>query len=191
MELQEAIKGRRSIRKFTNEPVDKEVLREILETAVWAPSAQNFQPWYLLALTDPQDLRDLFDILGTSAFSHRKKLEERFKNNPEVVEETMEFAREMGGATAIVLCFLRKDTFTGTDLLDCKESVAAAANDICLLAYEKGLATCWVNEVCREGEKLRERFAPDKGDLVCGIVMGHPAMEAREIKRKPGTIEIR
>ena len=191
MELVDAIKGRRSIRKYTNEPVDKAVIEEILEEAVWAPSGQNLQPWFFLALTDPKDLRDLFDIMGTSAFSHRKKLEERFKNNPEIVEETMEFSREMGGATCMILAFLLKPTYSEEDLSSCVESVAAAMNNICLLAYDKGLGTCWIEEVVREREALEQRFAPDKGHLLGAVVMGHPAMEARPIKRKPGRYEIR
>ena len=57
MELVEAIKERRSIRRYKSDPVPHEVIQEILENAVWAPSAQNLQPWYFLALTDPSDLR--------------------------------------------------------------------------------------------------------------------------------------
>ena len=59
MELTEAIKERRSIRRYKSDPVPHEVIQEILENAVWAPSAQNLQPWYFLALTDPSDLREL------------------------------------------------------------------------------------------------------------------------------------
>ena len=42
MELMDAIKGRRSIRKFTGEPVAREaVIEHLLEAATWAPSGQN------------------------------------------------------------------------------------------------------------------------------------------------------
>ena len=91
MELMEAIKGRRSVRKFKPDPIPKEDLEEIIQAGLCAPSAQNLQPWYFVALTKKEDLSYLFSELGTTAFSHRKELEARFKNNPEVVEETMEF----------------------------------------------------------------------------------------------------
>lgn len=191
MELVDAIKGRRSIRKYTGEPVAREVIEEILEEAVWAPSGQNLQPWYFLALTQKEELHELFDILGTSAFSHRKKLEKRFANNPEVVEETMEFSREMGGAPCIILAFLLKPTYSDDDLPSCIESVAAAMQDICLLAYDKGLGTCWIEEVVREREKIETRFAPDKGRLLGAVILGHPAQESHPIKRKPGRYDIR
>ena len=56
MELMEAIKTRRSIRKFTDEPVPREKLEKIIEAAMWAPSGQNLQPWYFVALTKDEDL---------------------------------------------------------------------------------------------------------------------------------------
>jgi nitroreductase len=191
MELMEAIHGRRSIRKFTDEPIPREVLEEIMEAASWAPSGQNLQPWYLLALTQDADLAWVFSELGTGAFSHRKHLEARFKNNPEVVEETMEFMRAMGGARTIVLAFLQKPTYSEQDMPSCIESVAAAMQTLCLAAYDKGVASCWVEEFKRIDEQARERFCPDKGALLGGVVLGYPAMEARPIRRKPGRIEIR
>jgi nitroreductase len=191
MELMEAIHGRRSIRKFTDEPIPRGVLEEIMEAASWAPSGQNLQPWYLLALTQDADLAWVFSELGTGAFSHRKHLEARFKNNPEVVEETMEFMRAMGGARTIVLAFLQKPTYSEQDMPSCIESVAAAMQTLCLAAYDKGVASCWVEEFKRIDEQARERFCPDKGALLGGVVLGYPAMEARPIRRKPGRIEIR
>lgn len=156
-----------------------------------APSAQNLQPWYFLALTDPNDLRELFDMMGTSVYSHRKRLEDRFKNNPEVVEETLEFLQEMGGAPCLILAFLLKPTYSEGMIPSCVESVAAAMNNICLLAYEKGLGTCWVEEVVRERERIEARFAPDKGPLLGAVVLGYPDTDPHPIKRKEGRIEIR
>ena len=167
MELTKAIKERRSIRRYKSDPVPHQVIQEILENAVWAPSAQNLQPWYFLALTDPSDLRELFDMMGTSVYSHRKRLEDRFKNNPEVVEETLEFLQEMGGAPCLILAFLLKPT------------------------YSEGMIPSWVEEVVRERERIEARFAPDKGSLLGAVVLGYPDTDPRPIKRKEGRIEIR
>lgn len=191
MELMDAIRGRRSVRKFTSEQIPRETLEELLEAACWAPSGQNYQPWYLLALTQDSDLAWVFSELGTGAFSHRKKLEARFKDHPEIVEETMEFSRAMGGARTIVLAFLQKPTYSEEDLPSCIESVAAAMENLCLAAYDKGIASCWVEELKRIDEAARARFCPDKGQLLGGVVLGYAAMEPRPIRRKPGRSEIR
>ena len=64
MELMEAIKGRRSVRKFKPDPIPKEDLEEIIQAGLCAPSAQNLQPWYFVALTKKEDLSYLFSELG-------------------------------------------------------------------------------------------------------------------------------
>lgn len=51
MEAMECIKTRRSIRKFKPEPVVKEVLAEIIQTAQWSPSYKNTQPWEVIVLS--------------------------------------------------------------------------------------------------------------------------------------------
>lgn len=191
MELMEAIKTRRSIRKFTDEPVPMEKIEKILEAAMWAPSGQNLQPWYFVVLTKEEDLSFLFSELGTTAFSERKKLEARFKNHPEVVEETMEFMKAMGGARTIMLAFLNKPDYSEDMIPSCVESVSAAMQNAVLMAHAEGVASCWVEAVCRAGDALHDKFAPDHGKLIGGIILGYPAMEAREIKRKPGRYEIR
>ncbi|MDD4535743.1 MAG: nitroreductase family protein, partial [Petrimonas sp.] len=45
MKLDEIIQLRRSVRKFKDQSIDKEVIGEIIESARLAPSAVNFQPW--------------------------------------------------------------------------------------------------------------------------------------------------
>lgn len=191
MELMEAIKTRRSIRKFTDEPVPREKLEKIIEAAMWAPSGQNLQPWYFVALTKDEDLAFLISEMGTTAFSERKKLEVRFKNNPEVVEETLEFLSAMGGARTILLAFLNKPTYSEDMIPSCIESVSAAMQNAVLMAHAEGIASCWVEAVCQAGDALHEKFAPEHGKLIGGIILGYPAMEAREIPRKAGRFEIR
>lgn len=52
MEALEAIKTRRSIRKFKPQDIPREIYRELLEAAMLAPSAGNEQPWQFVAIDD-------------------------------------------------------------------------------------------------------------------------------------------
>jgi len=52
MEFGQLITKRRSIRKFKNDVVPKELLENILEACRWAPSAGNLQPWHIIVVTD-------------------------------------------------------------------------------------------------------------------------------------------
>jgi nitroreductase len=59
MDAMEAILSRRSIRSYTNETVSDEVVKELLEAAMSAPSAGNEQPWHFVAITDHKILDEI------------------------------------------------------------------------------------------------------------------------------------
>ena len=48
--LMETVTGRRSIRRYTNDPVPEEFIDRLLDAAIWAPSAHNRQPWRFVVL---------------------------------------------------------------------------------------------------------------------------------------------
>lgn len=54
MEVLEAIKGRRSIRKYTKDSVPEDLVVKILDAGRWAPSAGNSQPWSFIVLKDEE-----------------------------------------------------------------------------------------------------------------------------------------
>ena len=54
LEVFEAIKGRRSIRKYTKEPVPEDLVLKILDAGRWAPSSSNRQPWSFIVLRDKE-----------------------------------------------------------------------------------------------------------------------------------------
>jgi len=51
MDVYEAVKSRRAVRGFTDEPVSRKVLERVLSAAAWAPSGSNLQPWNIYVLT--------------------------------------------------------------------------------------------------------------------------------------------
>jgi nitroreductase len=54
MDAMEALKGRRSIRRYQVREVPRDVIREILDAARLAPSANNVQPWEFIVVTDQE-----------------------------------------------------------------------------------------------------------------------------------------
>lgn len=74
MELKEAIKSRRSIRKFDNKKVDSSIIEEILYHGSLAPSGKNRQPWRFVVIQEDTQLKcQIADIMI-------KKAEEKIKN---------------------------------------------------------------------------------------------------------------
>jgi len=51
MDVYEAVKSRRAVRGFKDEPVSKELLERVLSAAAWSPSGSNIQPWNTYVLT--------------------------------------------------------------------------------------------------------------------------------------------
>jgi len=64
LELFEAIKSRRSIRRYKSDPVDDKAIEAILEAGRWAPSWANTQCWRFMVIRDPQIKAQLTDTLS-------------------------------------------------------------------------------------------------------------------------------
>lgn len=191
MELTEAIRKRRSIRRYREDPVPEELLRELLELACWAPSAENEQPWYFVALTSPEEREKLCRTMEQVAEDMRVHLETILPRHPRIVGETANFLRRLGGAPVCILVFQQRDYGELRDSM--LESTAAAIQTLLLAARERGLGTCWINAATHlgHGPILRELYAPDKGELVSIVTLGTPARAPVAAGRKPDRWVIR
>jgi nitroreductase len=74
MEALQAIKTRRSIRKFLDKPVPGKIINEILEAAMFAPSAGNEQPWQFIVLDDRAMLDAIPKICATASMCRQSPL---------------------------------------------------------------------------------------------------------------------
>lgn len=68
MDVMEAITGRRSVRKYGEEPVTEEELRQVLEAGRWAPSRGNSQPWKFIVMKDDHVRKDVAAAISTGKF---------------------------------------------------------------------------------------------------------------------------
>lgn len=62
MNILEAIQTRRSIRKYTGEPVSDQVVHELLTAAMSAPSAGNQQPWHFIVIRDKNLMKEITKV---------------------------------------------------------------------------------------------------------------------------------
>jgi len=116
MEALEAILSRRSIRSYTAEQVPDQVVEELLEAAMSAPSAHNKQPWHFILIDDRKILDEISRIHPWASMLRKAPL-------------------------AILVCGdLQVDNGLGFWVLDC----AAATQNILLAAHAKGLGAVWV-----------------------------------------------
>ena len=189
MNVNDAIKGRRSIRKYKDMPIDDPVLEKIMQAACWAPSAVNLQPWHYVVVRSTEGKKRVLEKMSTVAERTEPFLKERFEKHPAVIKETLSFIENLGNAPVIVLVFQsKKELPTLHD--SAIQSIAAANENLLLSAYENGVASCWMTAPVEAlmNDEFRTEFAPDKGDLVSVITLGYPADDAvqKPPKRKEG-----
>ncbi|MEN8226015.1 MAG: nitroreductase family protein [Bacteroidota bacterium] len=122
MDAMKVILGRRSIRKYTDKAVSEEVVHDLLNAGMHAPSARNIQPWEFIVVDD----RVLLDKLSV-AHPYGKMLKQ--------------------ASLAILVCGDRKlQEVEGYIIQDC----SAVTQNIMLAAYANGLGSVWLGMYPRE-----------------------------------------
>ncbi len=169
MTANECIRGRRSIRKFTDQPVSHELLARIVETASYAPSWKHTQIARYIAVEGAKK-----DALAkcTSIFPGNGKIME---NAPMVIAVTI--IRGRSG-------YERDGSFStpkGDRWQMCDAGVAGEA--FCLAAYEQGLGTV-IMGLFDEEEATKLLDLPDDRELVALIPIGYPGEAPAAPRRK-------
>ena len=190
MDALEVLMTRRSVRRYKPDPISRENLEEILQAAMMAPSGVNSQPWYFVAVQDPQALEDIKAIMSGVVEKFQPLLEKRFERHPEQVHITTGFMSTLGGAPVCLLVFLLKSEYDGK--MGAYQSAAAAVENALLAAWDKGIASCWMTApiTLGYGPALRARFAPDKGECVAAVTLGYPDQQPKTPPRRDGRYEI-
>lgn len=163
MDVDEALKGRRSIRSYLDKEVSEELIRHVIEAATFAPSAKNGQQWRFTVLTGDakRELTDLF----------RKKLEELSqKIGRQNMGSSFGSCRIMEEAPVVIMVWNAGEMGWETEI----HSVAAAIQNMLLKAYGLGLGTLWIGDIFYSHEALEQHLGkPWK--LTAAVVLGWPA----------------
>lgn len=143
---------RRSIRKYTAQPIEKEKLDYILRCALMSPSGKRLNPWEFYVLTREETLRRLSGCrtYGSGMFDTAM------------------------AAIVVALDASLTDTW--------QSDGAIAAQDILLAAADRGLGACWCQVYQREGaEELVRSLAkiPDNLNVLCVISLGYKDEERK------------
>ncbi len=159
MELMDVIRQRKSVRKYTDKPIEREWIEECVEAARLAPSADNMQPWRFVVLDDPEMRKEYVRHVCRGIYRKSQFIE----NAPAlvVVIAKLNFLVHRMGKLV---------TRTDLHLID----IGIAGEQLVLRAREIGIGTCWINFF---NVKRAERFLglPRNHKVVSMIAMGYPA----------------
>jgi nitroreductase len=159
METLEAILTRRSIRRYTRDPISETALETVLRAAMHAPSAVNQQPWHFVVVDD----RDLLDRIPD-------------------FHPYSSFLRE--APIAIVVCGdLERDRLGASYWV---QGCAAATQNLLLAAHAVGLGAVWlgVYPIEQRVEGVRDLLQLPDNLIPLNIVsLGHPAESPARVDR--------
>ena len=214
MELEKAVRERRSVRQFKKEQVPEQVIREILEGARWAPSWGNTQPWEFYVITGqpletvkktnkqrvmdgvapapdismpqewPDQMKARYMGIGKSVLT-ALNIERDDKEGRTRYNADMFYLFD---APCLIVVVQDKGVTSNYRLLD----IGLILQTICLLAHDRGLGTCIMACAVGYPDVLRNvAKIPESKTVVMGVAVGYPDLDApiNRFKRTRADVE--
>lgn len=155
MDTLTTIATRRSIRTYTNEPLEQSLVEDIVHYGLYAPSAHNQQAWKFFLISKPKDREFLWDL--------------------------MEFGKMLPQASWVVLVSFDKEKLKSPEFI--QQDMGASIQNILLAAHEKKVWAVWIGTYPHEVEMqaihqyfwLQDQIVP-----FALIALGIPSWEIRE-----------
>ncbi len=159
MNINDALKKRRTIRKFKQEPLTKEQLQKYVDAARIAPSAANLQPLKYVAVYSREMTDKMFELVKWAGYLAPDY-------NPKEGERPTGY---------IVVCADTTIRKSGYDL-----DVGAAVENMILAALDDGVGSCWMGSIDRA--KIAELLnIPEHMEISCLLALGYPAETPKEV----------
>ncbi len=206
MDLEEAIKSRRTIRKFQDREVPTELILKAISLACWAPNPGNAQSWKFFVVKDSQALRRMADALqakadllaswpearefGDSVVGYQRSAASLLRSAPMAVAATF------GGYASLADKILVKrgqsdpaaaEMISSRQKSDTRvETISGAVSHLLLALHSLGLGGCWMGgAMLAKPEMERILGVPDGFDLFALVPVGYPAESPVAGARKP------
>lgn len=191
LDLDELVRGRRSVRRFRPDPVPGELIEQLIAAAGWAPSPHGTQPWRFVILTGQAIKQRLADAMS-DAWVHNLAMD---GEAPEVIEKRLAGSRRrLLEAPALILICLYLDDLDrypdaerqASETTMAIQSLGAAAQNILLTAYRLGLDGGWMcaplfcPETVRETLELSSSLIPH-----ALLTIGYAAADPKRRPRRP------
>jgi nitroreductase len=178
MDLMDAICGRRAVRHYKIDCPSEYQIRQLIDAAVWAPSAVNGQGWHFTVVTRA----DLLDAISAKAkawiLQHEPWLTEG--DGPKPLLNDPDFHLLHHAPILIIIAAPSKDKWSA-------EICAVAAQNLMLAATGHGLASCWIGlaqDWLNSPEGRKTLGLPEDDRVIAPIVVGYSAEESRPAARR-------
>jgi len=180
--FEDIVRGRRSIGKVKDEPVQRELVEKLIEAAVWAPNHFRTEPWRFIVMTG-EGRRVLGEAHAAVASAGWAELteEERAKRYD------AEIAKAFRAPVVIAAVCSPSDDARALPQEELAAAHAAVQN-LLLAAHDNGLGAVWRTGAPVYHAKMKQAFQlSEREELVGMIYVGYPDMQQPASTRTPGT----
>jgi len=184
----DTIVQRRSIRRYSSEPVDPELIETLLHAAIWAPSAHNRQPWRFAVIRSALTKHHLAWSMG-----QRLRTDLEADQTPEHViaaDVQRSYERITSAPVLILICLSMEHMDSYSDVVRntnervmAIQSTAMAGQNLLLGAHELGLGACWMCAPLFCPDVVRDALTlPQDWEAQGLITLGYPAQERKKTR---------
>jgi len=167
----EAMKTRRSVRKYLSKPVPQELIDQVIEAGTFAASGKNKQPWLVVQVDNPEVREQLRQV------------------NAKIMGVSEDADPFYGAPVCLIVLAERANPNHAYD-------ASLMMGNMMLAAHALGLGSCWINRAREEFEQPEWqawlRSLGVEGDYVgvAHLILGYPDGESRPAApRKPCVVK--
>lgn len=178
MDVMEAIYQRRSVRAYTDQPVDKAAIEALIKAATQAPSSMNEQPWAFAVVQNATQLAQWSERIKAYVLKRLKPGSPLATYRDMISDPAYDVFHR--ARTLIIIC-ARPDAHNG------EEDCCLAAQNLMLAACAMGMGTCpigfarpWLGQA-----RIKQSLGiPDDYVPVFPVVVGYPSGETPPVQRR-------
>src|SRR5919199_4577200 len=181
MDVIQAIETRRSIGRVKQDPVPKELIERILESAVHAPNHRITEPWTFHVFTG----RGRGELARARARTARL-LAAAEGEDEEMAAGRISRERKKAFRAPVIIAVISASGRDEVETLENYAACAAAVQNMQLTAHALGLASMWRTGAMAYHEHMRKLFGLKEGDRIVALLyVGYPDMGERPRRRQP------
>jgi nitroreductase/NAD-dependent dihydropyrimidine dehydrogenase PreA subunit len=178
------LRAKRSIRRYKNKDVPKELIEKVFEAMRYAPSASNARVWRYLVISDPVKIQNLSDEIVKANYAYMG-----FQSADKALEHLQSIGRNLFYKAPHVIVLYYRIVEKSSVMIGLRANDAGIALTYGMLEAESlGLGTCWIGMIQSAIPRNKEilKILGIKGMVLGAFTLGYPAVKyQRAVPRPP------
>ena len=177
------LRAKRSIRRYKNKKVPKELIEKVFEAMRYAPSASNARAWRYVIISDPEKIQKLNDEIVKVNYAYMG-----FQTSEQALKHFKSIGRTLFYNAPHLIVLYYRIVEKSTVMIGLRANDAGIALTYGMLQAESlGLGTCWIGMVQGAVPMNKEilKILGIKGMVLGAFTLGYPAVKYRRTAPRP------